>query len=507
VWYDPGDITTLFKGVTNLTPVTAPGDAVSVMFDKSRGLVLGPQLVNNGTFAGGTTGWENITATLSVVDGEGVVTAASGFGYVRQVITTVVGKTYQVTCSARVGTTNKVTFSLGGVAAETTSSTTTALFCLFTATGTSANLWLQANNAGTFFIDNISVKELPGNHATQSITASQPIYGIVPAGGRRNVYTFTEDFSNAVWQKNGSPTLTNQGGGVWRLQAAAGSWNMFQALPASGTHTVSIEVKSNGAGLDGFALMLEGSNLSANKTATGDWVRHSLSGTNAGSGSAGIVRNSSLAAVDILIRFPQLEINATATPYQRVTTTYDVTEAGVASLGYLFFDGGGDFMSTGTITPGTDKAQIFAGVRKISDGATRMIVELGNTSTGFFALYQFSSGTGYSTVSAGSILVGADTSNSFAAPNTAVLAVLSDISGDSLSIRANGTQWGPVTSNQGTGNYGNHPIYIGARGGTTIPFLGHIHSLIVRFGPNLTDARISATESWVASKTAGAPSL
>jgi hypothetical protein len=99
---------------------------------------------------------------------------------VRQVITTVVGKTYQVTCSARVGTTNKVTFSLGGAAAETTSSTTTSLRLLYTATGTSANLWLQINNAGTAYFDNISVRELPGNHAVQATFANRPLYGIVP---------------------------------------------------------------------------------------------------------------------------------------------------------------------------------------------------------------------------------------------------------------------------------------------------------------------------------------
>ncbi|HQV25252.1 MAG TPA: hypothetical protein PLS76_05850, partial [Acinetobacter sp.] len=33
-------------------------------------------------------------------------------------------------------------------------------------------------------------------------------------------------------------------------------------------------------------------------------------------------------------------------------------------------------------------------------------------------------------------------------------------------------------NSQGTGNYGNHPIYIGRRAGTSLAFNGHIYSLI-----------------------------
>ena len=31
---------------------------------------------------------------------------------------------------------------------------------------------------------------------------------------------------------------------------------------------------------------------------------------------------------------------------------------------------------------------------------------------------------------------------------------------------------------QGTGNYGNYPLYIGRRGGAALPFNGHIYGLI-----------------------------
>src|SRR5690606_22026299 len=59
------------------------------------------------------------------------------------------------------------------------------------------------------------------------------------------------------------------------------------------------------------------------------------------------------------------------TPYQRVTSQYDVTEEGVPSLHYLSFDGVDDFMETEAVTPGTDKSQIFIGASKVvnSSGA------------------------------------------------------------------------------------------------------------------------------------------
>jgi hypothetical protein len=52
----------------------------------------------------------------------------------------------------------------------------------------------------------------------------------------------------------------------------------------------------------------------------------------------------------------------------------------------------------------------------------------------------------------------------------------------------------------GTGNFGNYPLYIGRRGGTTLPFNGHIYGLIVR-GAATTDAKITQTEKWLAKKT------
>jgi hypothetical protein len=205
------------------------------------------------------------------------------------------------------------------------------------------------------------------------------------------------------------------------------------------------------------------------------------------------------------VTLAQLELGSTVTPYQRVTTQYDVTEAGVQSLSYLSFDGVDDFMVTPTITPGTDKVQIFAGVRKLSDAARGVVAELSATVTnpGAFVVYA-PSGTAtpaYLFGSNGTSTATATSPSSYAAPITNVLTGIGDISGDSAALRIDGTQVAASGSDQGTGNYLAYPLYVGRRGGASLPFNGQIYSLITRFGPNLDAPTIASTEAYVAGKT------
>lgn len=340
-------------------------------------------------------------------------------------------------------------------------------------------------------------------HATQATAAARPTYGIVPETGRRNLLTFTEQFGNAVWVKNGC-TVTDQGGGVWRLQAAAGAWTLAQSVPTNNVNNVlSIEVKSNGAGLDNARVLISGVRI-AYFFATDEWQRVSVTGLHNNNANANGIWHDGSAPVDILIRLPQFELGSTATAYQKVTTAFDVTEAGVTSLGYLSFDGVDDWMVTPTITPGTDKVQVFAGVRKLSDAATGMILEYGPVIVnGSFNIRAPEDAlNNYSFVSFGTS-VGIATAGTYTAPISNVIGCLGDISGDRATLRIDGTQVAQSTSNQGTGNYRALPLYIGSRAGTSLRFNGHLHQLITRFGANLEAAKIESTEAYVAGKTAG----
>lgn len=198
------------------------------------------------------------------------------------------------------------------------------------------------------------------------------------------------------------------------------------------------------------------------------------------------------------LRVTNVGVNIPA--YQRIAAATDYDTTGFPY--YLRFDGTDDFLVTGTINPGSvDKVQVFAGARKLSD-ASQVIAEFSATiasNPGAFNLYNFTDGKIYYE-SKGTILRFTG-SNANTSPYTAVVSGISDISGDLVTFRENGVQISQNTGDQGTGNYLSYPLYIGRRGGTSLPFNGQLYSLIVRFGANLPDATIAQTETWVNGKT------
>lgn len=221
------------------------------------------------------------------------------------------------------------------------------------------------------------------------------------------------------------------------------------------------------------------------------------------------------------VTLAQLEIGSTATAYQPITTSWSATLAGnhatqatstqrpiyqIDSTGrpYLSFDGVDDGMVTGTITPGTNKVQVFSGVRKLSDALRGVVAEMSATIAGnagvFTLITSSSSGPNYTFSSKGTVQTD-NVGSTYTAPITNVVSALGDVSGPSSLVRVNGSQVGSVLTTQGTGNYLAYPLYIGRRGGSSLPFNGRIYSLIVRFGPNLTTGQITSTEKWVNSKT------
>lgn len=68
-WFDPSDMSTLFQDAAGTTPVTAVEQPVSLMLDKSKGLVIGPEL--KGSFAIAVLGSPTVLATYNTITGEG----------------------------------------------------------------------------------------------------------------------------------------------------------------------------------------------------------------------------------------------------------------------------------------------------------------------------------------------------------------------------------------------------------------------------------------------------
>jgi len=455
VWYDPSDLTTMFTDTAGTTPVTTPGQIVALLLDKSKGLALGSEVLVNGTFDGdSTTGW-TLPSGSSVSGGKLVL--ATPVSNVTTATTVVIGKAYQWEFTVSNYTSGTVNFGFGRsgvVFGATGNGTYRGIEISVGATTAPRFLSTGSPNAS---IDNISVRELSGFHATQATTASRPTYGIVPLGGRRNLLLATD-------------TMATQS-----LTVAA----VAHTLAFTGTGTVT----------------LTGASIAGPLVGTGASNRVSLTFTpTAASLTLTVVGSVTLA---------QLELGSTATAYQRVTTQYDVTESGVQSLSYLFFDGVANFLVTPTITPGVDKAQVFVGVRKLSDAARGTIVEhsatIASNNGSFHLTAPNAASATFGFESKGTTLT--DAVATFAAPTTRVVTGVGDIAGDSTSIRANGTQQDQDTTDQGTGNFLAYPLYIGRRAGTTLPFNGQIYSMIVRFGANLDAGTITSTETFVNQKT------
>lgn len=151
---------------------------------------------------------------------------------------------------------------------------------------------------------------------------------------------------------------------------------------------------------------------------------------------------------------------------------------------YLAFDGSDDFLQTNNIDfTATDKVSLFVGVVKFTN-SIRMLCELSvdmNANAGSFYLtapessngrYGFKSRGGAQSNYAMTVLSAETTPN-----DVSVISAFGNISGDTNTIRRN-TIASSTTYELGSGNYGNYPLYIGRRAGTSLPFNGHIYGLI-----------------------------
>ena len=518
---------TLFQDSAGTTPVTTPGQTVGLMLDKSQGLVLGSEL--RGTGAIGLTGTAT-AATYNTTTGAATCfrVDASNQSFVTLTgLTSTATYVVTVTCtSAVVGMSVRAgSFSAAAATTLTAGQTKTAYV-----TGTTSITFTDSGSGCSFTVT--SVKLLAGNHATQATSAQRPTYGVNPITGTRNLLTYTEQFDNAAWTKANATIVANSAvapdGTLTADTLVSTTTNTakyaFQSgLPSTvGTFTVYAKAAGEtvvslwftGASV-GAVFTLTGSGSTtlngatySSITAVGDgWYRCQVYYSSATTTAHIYLRNGSGFIGDgtsgILIWGAQLETGSTATAYQKVVSQYEVTEAGVQSVSYLAFDGVDDGMVTGTITPAIDKVQVFAGVRKLSDAAQGCVFELGvsaqNGSTSMWAPPYI--GGGFAFWSKGTLLSSNAYTGSPASPATQMITGLGEISVDAVTLRLNGVQLATSSQDQGTGNYLAYPLYLGRRGGSTLPLNGRIYSLIVRFGANLTDGQITATEAWVNSKT------
>ena len=172
---------------------------------------------------------------------------------------------------------------------------------------------------------------------------------------------------------------------------------------------------------------------------------------------------------------------------------------------YLAFDGVDDSLQANNIDfTATDKVSLFAGVRKLSDTNPAILCELSSdisTNNGSFYLAAPLNAItkGFALNAKGTASGAAVSTNNNVAPVSAVITGYADLRSTQLKLRVNGALTTMGVS-LGAGNYGNFPLYIGRRGGTSLPFNGHIYSLI-GIGRLTTDSETIALEGVVSKNT------
>jgi hypothetical protein len=161
----------LYSDRAGTTATYGPDDPVGVLLDGSEGYALGTELVTNGS--GSTlTGWTTNVGSGSTVESVGgeihCVSTGNAASIQQNVLTA--GDLCLVTFSCRV-ISGILKYSLGG-AVETQVSSTQTVRVLTTASG--PGFYINRYNACEFYLSNISIKKIPGYHATAPSDAARP---------------------------------------------------------------------------------------------------------------------------------------------------------------------------------------------------------------------------------------------------------------------------------------------------------------------------------------------
>ena len=372
VWYDPSDLTTMLQDDTSAAPAVI-GQPVGTILDKSQGLKLGSELITNGDFAADSdwvkgTGW-------SISGGVGVANGVTSQNLRQNGVALEENKVYSVTFTI-------VSISQGSVLGRF-GGTTTVDSVAFNAAGT-YTFFLKANSTNSSFmlrgqggftgtVDNVLVKEVLGNHATQTTSTKRPVLARHPEGGIRNLLSYTQEFDDAFWNKanatvtanfttapDGTQTAdkmqftTTTYASVFVTQSviSGSSYTLSVFAKAGNISTLSLEMRGSSSAPDTVFNLSSGTITSGTGTIEdyGDgWYRCTLTQAAIDNSELFIIGANSTAG-NIYLWGAQLEEATEASNYQKVVTDIDVTESGVGEVYYLKFDGVSDGMKINNLT-------------------------------------------------------------------------------------------------------------------------------------------------------------
>jgi hypothetical protein len=234
-WYDPSDLTTLYEDAAGTVPVTAVEKPVGLMLDKSKGLVLGVE--RSGGLATGTLN----LAAFATDTGETLPADVKVLKFVVSVSAFTSGS-LTIGVGAQSVTANRaLTISSAG--------TFSAIYMI-----PASETVIQYRTLGSGFvgtIDNISVRELPGNHAYTPGATSVQTTNSPRLSARYNLLQYTEDFSNAAWVLAGSvlgsvvpPTRTSYTGTLPNGTTGTIYRFSFPAVTAANSFSIAYQISN-----------------------------------------------------------------------------------------------------------------------------------------------------------------------------------------------------------------------------------------------------------------------
>ena len=332
VFYNPQDLTSLRVGTDGSGGSPAVGDPVGMMLDTSglagsmeEFLSSQPELVTNGTFDTDTTGWTTYQASIASSSGELVITedGVNPYCVAYQTLVTTVGQLYQITVSLK-GVNGPAKAQLW-VSQSFLSASELGVDPLsvgdnqsftFVAAGTTTYIQLVHNNgAGSgdnSVWDNISIKEIPGNHAIAPTDPARPILMDDPD---TTWSSLTDDGTR------GEELVTNGDG------TTLDGWSN---LPAGGAVLEAGEFKSTGGSYKGLSQQITGLEIGALYEASYDSYGSDYNTVQmwVGTGAGGLQWDGAISTI--------------STPATKTTTTFQFYAQ--ATSGYVNFrsniDGG-----------------------------------------------------------------------------------------------------------------------------------------------------------------------
>lgn len=478
---------TLYQDSVGIVPVTAPMQPLGLMLDISKEMKLGSNVVPNSSFESDTA-W-NKDSGWTIFEGKAHFNGLNSFSNLGNVTSSPINNKYMQVefelSNVDINVT-QVRVLLSGALAATIPVAGNGKYKAIVVGGAVNSIGLQSQNSTvgscSFSVDNITLKEVAGNHAYQPVSTSRallkqsPILGneLVVNGefntdvsGWTSVLVDTEIVSNKV-----KITVRNTGG------------RLVQGIPTVVGKAYQISWKSEA--IIGVPAIRRG-----NSSGTTDVFFDTNA---AGNKSRIFTATSATTFVSLTAASPNDSAYFDSITVKEITGYY-------TDRNYIETDGIDDFLVTNNIDfTATAKMSVFAGVRKLSDASVQMITELssGNQNTNMFSVLRGAGSTEYlqSFLRASAATGAYCTAHNptFAAPISLVVAAKYDIVGGSKQVmQINSKVAATSLINVGAGNFGNYPLYIGRRGGTSLPFNGNIYGLIV-LGRLATEAETAAIE-------------